>query len=316
MGGMIVRIREFIMFVLVAGSLAAVCWLVFAFAGLPSAAFAAAGRVTILSEGVPRTVILVQPRRLKQGRRPVVIVLRGGRLKGLRLRRTFGFEEMARSSGAVFVYPEPLAGHWADAPGPEANRDAAFVRELVAKFAAEGIANPGKVFLVGMTTGGMMALRLACDQKNSFAALAVLGASLPSDLKETCKPLHPLPLLMIANKEDPVVPFNGGQANLPHGKVELLSVETTLTLFGKTAGCTGGATTTIFPDKDTSDGTRAYLDKLNNCKVPVELVRIEGGGHLAPGLSSDTAPGFERGLTNSDINSAKLIWDFFRAHGG
>ena len=218
-----------------AGAVLAACSVLLAITALPTAAMAAAGRVTIMSGGIPRTAILVEHRRLKQARRPVVIILRGGRAKGSRLRRTYVFEEMARASGAILVYPQPLSGHWADAPGPEATRDSAFIHDLIGKLVAGGTVNPGKVFLVGITTGGMMALRLACDQKNGFAGLAVLGASLPSDIEASCKPSHPLPLLMIAGTEDPVIPFRGGKVNLPHGKAELVPVETTLGLFGKAA---------------------------------------------------------------------------------
>jgi polyhydroxybutyrate depolymerase len=299
--------------VLFGGSLAGACWLLSGFTGVPSAALAAAGRVTIVSDGVPRTAILVQHHRLKQARRPAVIILRGGREKGARLRRTFGLEEMARSSGAVLIYPEPLAGHWGNAPGPEARRDSVFIRDLIAKFVARGIADRGKVFLVGIGTGGMVALRLACDEKNVFAGIAVLGASLPSD-DASCKPSRPIPLMMIASTTDTVVPFHGGEASLPHGKTELLTINATLGLFGKAAGCAGGVTTAILPEKDTHGGTRAYLDKLNNCKVPVEAVRIEGGGHAQAGLSSEGGPG--HGVAKSDVNSAKLVWDFFRRLGG
>ena len=309
-----VRGRKLIAFVLGAGSLAGTCGLLLAATGFPSAALAAAGRVTIVSDGVPRTAILVQHRRLKQARRPAVIVLRGGRDKGARLRRTFSLEEMARSSGAILIYPEPLSGHWGDAPGPEAARDAAFIHDLIAKFVARGIADRGKVFLVGMAAGGTMALRLACDERNVFAGMAVLGASLPSDLEASCKPAHPIPLMMIAGTADTAVPYHGGTASLPHGKMELLSIDATLGLFGKMAGCASAMTTTVFPDKDPHDGTRAYLDRLNNCEVPVEAVRIEGGGHALPGLSSQAGPG--HGLANGDVNSAKLVWDFFRPLGG
>ncbi len=303
-----------IAFVLGAGSVAGACWLLLALTGFPSAALAAAGRVTIVSDGVPRTAILVQHRRLKQARRPAVIILRGGREKGARLRRTFGFEEMARSSGAILIYPEPLAGRWGDAPGPEARRDSIFIHDLIVKFVARGIGDRGKVFLVGIATGGTMALRLACDERNVFAGIAVLGASLPPDLEASCKPSHPVPLMMIAGTADPVVPLHDGKASLPQGKTELLSIDATLGLFGKAAGCAGGMTTTILPEKDTHGGTRAYLDKLNNCKVPVEAVRIEGGGYPQAGLSSEGGPG--HGLAKGDVNSAKLVWDFFRRLGG
>ena len=306
-----VRGRKSIAFVLVAGSLAGAFWLLLAFTGFPSGALAAAGRVTIVSGGVPRSAIVVEHRRLKQARRSAVIILRGGREKGARLRRILDFEEMARSSGAVLIYPEPLAGRWGDAPGPEMRRNSVFIHDLIAKFVTRGIADRGKVFLVGIATGGMMALRLACDEKNVFAGMAVLGASLPSDLEASCKPSHPIPLMMIAGTADTLVSFHAGKASLPHGKTELLSLDATLGLFGKFAGCAGGITTTI---KDLHDGTRTYLDKLNNCQVPVEAVRIEGGGRALPGLSSEGGPG--HGLAYGDVNSAKLVWDFFRRLGG
>jgi polyhydroxybutyrate depolymerase len=308
---MITRGRNLLAFVLFAGSLAGAGGLLLAFTGFQSVALAAAGRVSIVSDGVPRTAILVQHRRLKQGRRPAVVILRGGREKGARLRRMFGLEEMARSSGAVLIYPEPLAGRWADAPGPEARRDAVFIHDLIAKLVARGIADRRKVFVIGIAAGGVMALRLACDEKNVFAGMAVLGASLPSDLEATCKPSHPIPLMMIASTADTGIPYHGGKTSLPHGNTELLSIGATLGLFGKAARCAEGMTTSVLPGKDIRVGTRAYLDKLNNCEVPVEAVRIEGGP--PPGPASQGGPG--HGLASGDVNKAKLVWDFFRRLG-
>lgn len=299
-----------------AGTLAAAFILLQAILGAPRAAFAAAGRVTILSAGIPRTAILIEHHRLKQARRPLIIILRAGRSRGARLHRSTGFDELARSSGAVVVYPQALSGHFADSPGPEAIRDQLFIHDLIARLTAQGLANPGKIFLVGTTTGGMLALRLACDPANHFAGLAVLGASLPLDLAESCKPSRPLPFMMIAGTADPIIPFQGGTALLPHGKIELASVETTLSTFGKAALCGEGKTSTVFLDKDPKDGTHVYLDKLNNCAVPIELVRIEGGGHEMPGLSSEAGTGSGPALSNGDVNSAKLIWDFFRPFRG
>jgi polyhydroxybutyrate depolymerase len=286
----------------------------FGIACLPSHAVAAAGRFTISSGGSPRAAILIQHNRLKKGRRPAIIVLRSARKQGAHLHRSFSLEEMARSSGAVLVYPEPLSGHWADVSGPEANWDTHFVRDLIAKLVNQGIANPSKVFLVGIGDGGIVALRLACDGKQNFAGVAILASSLPSGLEASCAPPAPIPLLMIAGTSDPQVPYHDGRDRLPHDKSELLSVDKTLGVFGKAAGCAGGLTTTAFPDKDIRDGTRAYRDKLNNCAVPVEAVRIEAGGHTLPGVRGEAGAGV--GLTNGDVNSAKLVWDFFRPFGG
>ena len=315
--GMIVPNTKFVSFPARAGWLAAaLIGLAAALLGAPETASAAAGRIAIESGGLTRTAILVQHRRLKQGRRPVVVILRAGRDKSARLRRIFGLEEMARSSGPILLYPDPVAGRWSDAPGAEANRDAVFIRDLIAKLVSEGIADRRKVFIIGISNGGMMALRLVCDNAMTFAGAAAVITGMPADLAATCKPARPIPFMIIAGTADPLIPYNGGKADLPQSKAQILPLDATLAIFGKAAGCGEGRTTTPFPDRDPHDGTRAYLDKLNGCKAPVEAIRIEGGGHSIPGHWSGA--GFEsaRGRRNSDIESASLIWDFFRRLGG
>ncbi len=98
---------------------------------------------------------------------------------------------------------------------------------------------------------------------------------------------------MIAGTADPFVLDRGGKANLPDDKSALLPVEETLGIFAKAAGCGTDKTVSQFPHRDPKNATRAYLEKLNGCKVPVELVRIEGGGHTIPGRWK----GGERGPT-------------------
>lgn len=281
-------------------------------AGSSATALAAAGRITIESGGNARTALLVQHRRLKQARRPVVIVLRGGRDRASHQRRIFGLEEMARASGPILVYPDPVGGHWSDAPGPEMSRDTAFIRDLVGKLVSDGLADRHKIFLIGISNGGTLALRLACENSALFAGAAVVISSMPADLGATCAPSHPLPFLIIAGTADPQVPFKGGKANLPDNKTELLPVDATLGIFGKAAGCGEGRTTTAFPDRNPRDGSRAYLDKLTGCKVPIAAIRIEGGGHSIPGHWNPGDPESGPAVRNNDIESAKLIWDFFR----
>ena len=88
---------------------------------------------------------------------------------------------------------------------------------------------------------------------------------------------------MIAGTADAAIPYAGGKVTLPASKTNVLSVDATLAVFAKAAGCGDGRSTTAFPTATRDDGTRAYLDKLNGCKVPVQLLRVEGGGHSVPG---------------------------------
>jgi polyhydroxybutyrate depolymerase len=290
--------------------------LILAFVALPGPARAASGRISMESAGIARSAILIQSRRLKQARRPLVIVLRSSREKGPHLRRVFGLEEMVGSAGPVLVYPDPVGGHWGDARGPEAAREATFVRDLIGKLVSDGVVDRRKVFIVGISNGGFTALRIVCDNTALFAGAAAVITALPADLAETCKPARPVPLMMIVGTADPYIPYAGGKVNLPDSKISVLSTDATLAIFARAAGCGEGRSATLLPDRDVRDGTRTYLDKLNGCKVPVELLRVEGGGHSAPGhwagVGMDTTRG---GPHNNDIESARLIWDFFRRLG-
>ena len=260
----------------------------------PGPARAASGRISIESGGVARSAILVLNRRLKQARRPLVIVLRSTGDKGARLKRIFGMDELAGSAGPVLVYPDPVGGHWSEQAGPDATRDGAFVRDLIAKLVSDGIVDKRKVFIVGVGNGGFTAFRIVCDNANLFAGAAALVTALPADLADTCKPARPVPLIMIAGTADAAIPYAGGKVTLPASKTNVLSVDATLAVFAKAAGCGDGRSTTAIPDRDTHDGTRAYLDKLNGCKVPVQLLRVEGGGHSVPGRAGAPAPGEAR----------------------
>ncbi len=277
---------------------------------------AASGRITIESGGLARSAILVQNRRLKQARRPLVVVLRSTGDKGARLKRVFGLGEMAGSAGPVLVYPDPVGSRWSDGPGPEAARDGVFIRDLIAKLVSDGIVDRRKVFIVGIANGGFTAFRLVCDNAALFAGAAAVVTSLPADLAATCKPSRPVPLIMIAGTADASVPYAGGKVNLPASKTSVVSVDATLAVFAKAAGCGEGRSTAIMPDRDTHDGTRAYLDKFNGCKVPVQLLRVEGGGHSVPGHGAPAVADATHGLHNNDVESARLIWDFFSTLGG
>jgi polyhydroxybutyrate depolymerase len=285
-------------------------------------AMAASGHVTIESGGVTRGAILVEHARLKKSRRPVIIILHGGGGNAVRVRHMLGLEEKARSASPVMVYPEAIANHWGDVGKPSDTRDANFIRDLIAKLVGEGIADKHRVFLVGGSSGGLLAIKVACGGSD-IAGVVAIFATLPAELEPTCKLAHPMPFLMILGTMDQLIPYNGGPANLVDSKAELLSGKTTLDFFGKAAGCSDARTTTTYADHDTRDNSRAYLDKLSGCKVPVELLRVEGGGHLLPRIGSigagaranDGDRSASQGLRNRDVDGPQLIWDFLRHLG-
>jgi polyhydroxybutyrate depolymerase len=285
-------------------------------AGLPREAAAAAGHVTIESGGARRTAVIVERERLKLGRRPVIVVLHGGSGSGARVRRNLGLEDAIRSHNVTLVYPDAIDGHWGDTK-ETAQRDIDFLRTLIDQLIGNGTADRRKIFIVGSSTGGMLALRIACDRAGqAYAGVATIIANLPADIAESCQPPKPIPLMVINGTANPIMPYAGGKTTLGDSKIEVVSTDATLAAFAKADGCGDGRTTLALPDKDPRDGTRSYLDKLNGCKAPIELIRIEGGGHTIPGrFSAGTTRGQPVGAHTHDFDAAHVIWDFFRRLG-
>ena len=283
------------------------------FLALPRGAEAASGRISVEANNVHRTATVVEYSRLKKGRRPTVIVLHGGRSTGGRIRRTLGLDEFALGSGAVMVYPDGIDGHWNRLRPPDSGPDdPAFLQALINRLVSDGIADRRRVYLVGFSSGGMLALRMACDHADMVAGVGAIGAALPAEVAQTCKPSRPVPTILVSGTADPLVPFQGGKANLSDDKGELASADATLAPFAAAAGCGTAHTSTALPDRDKNDGSRVEVERFNGCKVPIEMIRVDGGGHTIPGRPTVSNRGVPVGAQNNDFDAGKQIVDFFR----
>jgi len=275
----------------------------------PAEAFT--GRLSIEVAGQKRTAIFVEPERLKRSPRTVVIVLHGASNgSGRRIQNNLGLDEFLRGSGAVAVYPDAMEGGWnvAGGAGPD---DPAFLRALAARLVADGVADRRRIFLIGASTGGMLALRVGCQSPDYLAGVGALLAGLPASLVAGCKPT-PLAFLLMNGTANPLAPWGGGRANLVGFKEEIASAEATLAPFAAANDCTAQRNIREFPDRDPTDGSRVVMERLVGCKRLVELVRVEGGGHTLPGRPARSDRGQSVGALNRDVNAGRLISEFLR----
>jgi polyhydroxybutyrate depolymerase len=280
----------------------------------PSAPASAAARLTIDSGGIARTAVVVQRDRLKLGRRPLVIVLHRGGAFGAHVRRRLGLEEIAQSSKPIFLYPDAIQGVWPAAPGAEADRDVKFLRDLVEHFVNQGAIDPRRVFIVGVSSGGAFAYRAACaGVGRPVAGLATLIAAMPADLASCAPP--PLAYMAISGQSDPVVPYAGGPAAFTGAAVfDGLPAEGALAIFARINGCGARREDRPIADRDRHDHSRAYILSYSGCKAPVELIRVEGGGHRIPGRKPD--PQLEpAGGENNDFDASRAVWEFLHRNG-
>jgi len=272
---------------------------------------AVTGRLTIEVGGQKRTAIFVEPERLKRSPRTAIIMLHGANNgSGRRIQENLGLDELLRGSGAVAIYPDALEGGWnvSGGAGPD---DPAFLRALAAKLVADGVADRRKIFLMGASTGGMLALRIGCHSADYLAGVGALIAGLPSRYVAGCKP-PPLAFLLMNGTANPLAPYEGGAAKLPGFKEEIASAEATLAPFVAANDCSSQRTVRDFPDRDQADGSRVVMERFVGCKHVVELVRVEGGGHTLPGRPARSDRGQSVGALNKDVNVSRLIAEFVR----
>ena len=81
----------------------------------------------------------------------------------------------------------------------------AFVRALAKKLSTEYRIK--RYFAIGMSNGGLMSYRLACDAADVFTAI---GSVAGTDNTTSCSPSRPIPVMHIHALNDPNVLYNGG----------------------------------------------------------------------------------------------------------
>ena len=168
--------------------------------------------------------------------------------------------------------------------------------------------------MAGISNGGMMAQRVACESADRLAGIALVAGSMPEALAAICKPSRPLPVLIIHGTEDPIVPWNGGAVAGFEDFGKVLSAGDTARFWSQGNLCRGGVNTIQEPDRDPRDGTRVNRGTVSGCpaRAAVMLVTVEGGGHTWPG-GHQYLPERFIGRTSREFDANRMIWDFFQA---
>src|SRR5579864_1538256 len=202
------------------------CWtLCFGFAWMrPAAADDPAQHLE--SNGLQRSYLVHVPAHLPEGPRPLVLVLHGGGGSGAGAAKMTGFDAIADAYGFIVAYPDgtdrprPRLQH-AGKPGlltwnaggccgyarQHGVDDVGYIRALVAELQNDHAIDPKRIYATGISNGGMLAYRLACQASDIFAAVAPVSAVI--DVPD-CKPAQPVSVLHIHGSADEYVPLDGG----------------------------------------------------------------------------------------------------------
>jgi polyhydroxybutyrate depolymerase len=250
---------------------------------------------------------------------PLVLVLQGAG-PGVDIMDLTRIAHVAEREGFVAAFPNPVGDLWNDGTlkvlGPNASSDVSFLRHVVADIDAKvARVDRRRVYAIGLSNGGMMSLRLACEAADLVAGVAAVAAAMPAALADGCRPSAPVSVLIANGTDDPLVPYRGGAVRflrfMPMG--EVLSTDATARLWARLNGCGAAAAPVTLPDHDTRDDSRAVQIDYTGCRgAGVRLLRIEGGGHTWPG-GLQFMPALLIGTVNHDINAGQAAWSFFRS---
>ncbi|MBK8256268.1 MAG: esterase [Polyangiaceae bacterium] len=283
----------------------------------------AAGDLTgsLLSGGVERTYVYRLPTSLDPAQKPwpMVLALHGRLGTGAQQEQLTHFSTLADKEGFIVVYPDGVEKSWADGrPGSPAQEkgidDVAFLSALIDEFVNNQGADKTRVFVAGMSNGAMMSYRLACDLSDKVAAIGPVAGLMYTGIVDTCKPKRPVPVMIFAGTEDPLMPYEGGPVGSDTGG-EVLSAVKTLETWAKLNGCQGEPTQSTPTDADPNDGTTLTLSTASGCSAgaEVKLFTVNEGGHTWPGGNQYLPEGFI-GKTSRDVDASQTLWEFFKAH--
>jgi polyhydroxybutyrate depolymerase len=272
---------------------------------------------TLTVDGQRRTFRVYRPAGLPSGTpAPLVVMLHGALGDGGQAQSSYGWDAQADRGRFLVAYPDGVRRAWAvsrDCCGPPAADgvdDVAFVTRMVAAISAATPVDQARVYATGISNGGMLAYRLACES-TLLAAIAPVAATLLGP----CPTSAPVSVLHIHGTADRTVPYRGGPGRRDNGGTGAYPANTDgppipelIDTWRRKGRCPRPATTTV---GDVTTAAAACPEGRG-----VTLVTVAGAGHQWPGR-----PGPDGALARAwlDPPSAALdatdtIWSFFGAH--
>jgi polyhydroxybutyrate depolymerase len=246
---------------------------------------------------------------------PLVLVLHGGGGTAQGVADISGFSAKADKEGFIVVYPNGTGRHpdrlftWNAANccgyAHEHNvDDVGFIRALLDKLEAELSIDPKRVFVTGISNGGMMAYRLACELSDRIAAIAPVAGSLNGT---ACAPAGPVSVIIFHGTADKNVLYGGG---VPKKGVDRRlrvdkPVSYAVSFWVNHDGCAS------VPRREEQGRVVRESYEGGRDGTSVVLYTIRDEGHTWPG---GKAWAFWADRPTHEISATDAMWDFFMKH--
>ncbi len=194
--------------------------------------------------------------------------------------------------------------------------DVGFISALIDTLYNRYTIDMKRIYCSGFSTGGEMALRLACQLGERFAAVASVAGGL-YDPAENWHPIKPMPVLEIHGTKDLYSPYDGpgGIADTVfEHSAEEWSIKKTLDYWIEKNQCSLEGDTIDLPDLVPGDLCTVQKITFSDCSDSTEVIhyKINEGGHTWPGSPTPWPQWELEGNRNMDISTNEQIWNFFK----
>ncbi|MBK9926508.1 MAG: prolyl oligopeptidase family serine peptidase [Anaerolineales bacterium] len=270
---------------------------------------------SLTHSGLERSYILYVPASVNWNQPvPLVFVFHGGTGNAKSAIIMSGFNEVADANGFLVVYPNgtgPLdddklltwnAGACCGFAQRNNIDDVGFVRAIADEIQSMTNIDPNQIYATGMSNGGMLSQRLACEASDLFAAVAPVAGTLNAS---SCNPTEHISIIEFHGTDDQHVPYEGGKGPESLVDVSFASVKDSVEFWSSFDGCNSQPQTESVEDIQHETWTGCAGS------TSVELYTIIGGGHSWPGGRGGW-PGSDQ--PTQTISASELIWKFFAAH--
>ena len=216
---------------------------------------------------------------------PLVMALHGGGGNARNIERMSGLSIIADREGFAVVYPNGSgrlrhalltwnAGNCCGRALDEQVDDVGFLNAVLDDVLRRHPVDSRRIYVTGMSNGGMMAYRFGCAAAGRLAAIAPVAGA----MNVTCTPAAPLSVIAFHGTADQHVLYEGGvpvKTRDPHPRTDS-AVRDTMAFWSAFNGCSAHAA---------ESEVEVSTDVWSNCRAgtEVELNTLEGFGHAWPG---------------------------------
>ncbi|MFH1119144.1 MAG: T9SS type A sorting domain-containing protein [Bacteroidota bacterium] len=254
-------------------------------------------------DGINRSWIVYLPENYNQGESlPLMLALHGLTQDGLEIMQFSDFNTIADTGNFVVAYPDGVDNSWnVGFAGGSTADDVGFLSALIDTLHQRYNIDLNRVYATGLSNGGFMSYRLACELGDRIAAIAPVAGTMTDGSYNSCTPQRQIPVLHIHGTADIVVNYNGGFGNK--------SVDQVLSFWNNYNNCPAIPLIEELPDL-VAEGSTVERHTWAPCDESTEvmLLKVINGGHTWPGSVGVTGIG----NTNRDIVASSEIWNFVK----